>query len=447
MRTHSFDSQRAVGLGLAALSALVAITCAAGGPVQGPRLRPPRAAAAASGDEAEASAAATATASAELPPLSSGTVAAEPTPPEADPQLARFHAALSRLQAGDKSRAVRVAWLGDSHTYADFWTHAVRSALQRRFGNGGPGYLLVGVHPYRSGRAKITVDGKWRREPSSPSSGAHQLDGVFGLLGMRAAPESADAKCVIEPYSSALVGGAQWTLLFRAKPGDRFLAKVGSDKPVTVSATSGKALAGSPIRRLALEGGSRDSFEVSAQAGQPEMFGVIVESKQPGVVVDNLGINGARASTVLAWQEGPWEAELGARSPELVVLAYGTNEAASKLTAARFSGHEKALMERVRRAVPKADCLMIGPTDMATPEGGSRPRVAELDGALESTARDVGCAFFSAYRAMGGEGGFAKWAKESPPLGSPDRIHLTPKGYEVLGDKTVKRLLRGFKAK
>ena len=428
MRTHSFDSERAAGLGLAALSALVAITCASTKPLTPMPAPPPPV----------ATSPAPAPTPVEPPPVASS----EPAPvldaeaPKApEDLLAHFHARLT------SAKPVRIAWLGDSHTYADFWTHAVRSALQERYGNGGPGYLLVGIHPYRSGRAKITVDGKWRHEPSSPSSGAHQLDGTFGLLGMRAVPVSADARCTIEPYSTAVEGGARWTLLFREKGQDRFEARVGSGEWKTVGPATGSALPGSPIRRLTLKGKAKEPFQVRAKSGAPELFGVILESEKPGLVLDNLGINGARASTVLAWEEQAWEAELRAREPALVVLAYGTNEAASTLTAARYQAHEKALLERVKKAAPNADCLMIGPTDMATPEGGSRPRVAELDAALESTARESGCAFMSAYRAMGGEGGFAKWAKESPPLGSPDRIHLTPKGYEALAEKTVERLL------
>jgi lysophospholipase L1-like esterase len=174
------------------------------------------------------------------------------------------------------------------------------------------------------------------------------------------------------------------------------------------------------------------------------LFGVVVESAAGGVVVDTLGINGARVSTALAWDERAWIAELAARSPALVVIAYGTNEAASSLSAERWVKQLGELRERVRRAAPEADCLLLGPTDMADSDGRSLPRVDELDRAAERAAPELGCGYFSLFHAMGGEGTIARWAKQSPPLATPDRVHLTSRGYEKLGAELATRLLEAY---
>ncbi len=328
--------------------------------------------------------------------------------------------------------------MGDSHTFADFWPHAVRRQLQKKYGAGGPGYLLLGVKPYRNDLARIRVEGKWRREPRSPSKGAKQLDGIFGLAGQRSVPVSADAAASVELLKGKLRGRVGWTLHYRL-PGNAAL-KVELSDGSKARLTRGSPAAGSPILRHRLESDASAKLTVRAASGLPELFGVVVESVQPGVVVDNLGINGARAGTPLVWDETSHVAEIAARKPSLVIMAYGTNEAASALSADRVVGHFRKLTARVKRAAPHADCLFIGPTDMADDAGGSRPRVLEIDAAVERAAAEAGCGFISAFRAMGGEGSFAAWMKETPPLGSPDRIHLTPKGYARLGDEVFRRL-------
>src|SRR6185436_457947 len=50
--------------------------------------------------------------------------------------------------------------------------------------------------------------------------------------------------------------------------------------------------------------------------GAPELCGVVIEAEpktQPGVGLDTLGINGARLTTPLAWNEASWTSELARR--------------------------------------------------------------------------------------------------------------------------------------
>ena len=48
-----------------------------------------------------------------------------------------------------------------------------------------------------------------------------------------------------------------------------------------------------------------------------------------GLTFETLGINGAQANVISGWNEAVWAAEVAARNPALVILAYGTNEANS----------------------------------------------------------------------------------------------------------------------
>ncbi len=377
---------------------------------------------------------------ASAPPSGSEGGAQRP-PAEAPPApLARFHAALRRLP--EARVPVRVVWLGDSHTQADFLTHAVRRALQQATRNGGPGYVGLGLEHYRHAGVKLTVEGQWNREPPRPTSHQRQGDGVYGLSGRRASPASSDARVTLELLPGAVEGPAVAELWVRA-PRAKFQVRVdGATR--SIDGTSGAAVPGSPLRHVRLELGATSKVELTQFVGAAELFGVSVESRRPGLVLDTLGINGARLTTALAWDASAFEAELRARQPALLVLAYGTNDILASTPVEQYRAQYAALLERARRASPELDCLLVGPTDLGVDAEHSHPRGQEIDQLVESVAQEQSCAFFSILRAMGGEGGMGRWMKETPPLAQPDRVHLTPRGYERVGELIARLLLRGF---
>lgn len=422
-------------LAVSLVAAAVAITCSAG------TLGPARPAAAPSPSGAGV-------ASAPAPPPSAPIASASPEPSTPDAGVAkpgglalpRLAAALAALERRERTTHVRIAWLGDSHTAADYFTHAVRRPLQERFGNGGPGFVQLGVEPYRHALLKVGREGSWRREPSSPAGSMKQLDGIFGLGGQRAVPESADARASVELLGKASQGKTRFTLMYRAAAPDRLLLTIrGTTRRETAGPKSGRSVGA--LRHHDIEADAPATLDLGVSAGAAEVFGVLIESTTPGVVLDTLGINGARAATPLAWNDAEWRAALGDRDPALVVVAYGTNEAASTLDGARYQKSLEDLVARIRLAAPGADCLLVGPPDMAKPGGESAPRAIEFDRLARATAASLGCGYFSALAAMGGEGSFARWTKEKPPLAARDGVHLAPAGYERLGAALAEQLL------
>ncbi|MCH2110260.1 MAG: hypothetical protein MK135_13105, partial [Polyangiaceae bacterium] len=61
--------------------------------------------------------------------------------PDPLPHLRSFYRKLNDLGAGNRSEPVKIMWMGDSHTAADFMTDPIRLHLQQRYGNAGPGYI------------------------------------------------------------------------------------------------------------------------------------------------------------------------------------------------------------------------------------------------------------------------------------------------------------------
>jgi lysophospholipase L1-like esterase len=266
-----------------------------------------------------------------------------------------------------------------------------------------------------------------------------QEDGVFGLGGLRTIPESSDSSVTVDLSKDAVTGRARWDLAFRL-PNDhaRFRVELTGGESRVVDAKTAPI---GGVAHVEWETKPGATVTIDQAAGDPELFGVVIESTDAGAVVDTLGVNGARIGTPLAWEAGPWIEQVERRQPALVVLEYGTNEAGDQVAPFRYAPEIQNMIERVRKAAPLADCLIVGPTDRAGPDWTTLPRVAEIEAVERQTADRLGCAFFSSLNAMGGEGSLKRWAAEVPPRAAPDRVHLTPRGYADLGAATTAFLL------
>ena len=360
--------------------------------------------------------------------------------------LSTFFDSLRELAAGSRHEHVRVLWLGDSHTAADFLSGSVRAALQARFGDAGPGFVRIGTRPYRHDGLKIVRDGKWNVDPDPPARRALQDDGVFGFAGTRAVPAPGARFSVdISPRPPRPDEAASFEISYMLPPGSSFDVELG-DKRSSVTPQSSRDVAASGISHLTLTAPLRSHLVLTPRAGTPRLFGVVIERKaQAGVVLDTAGIDGARLETPLAWNEAAFAAEVARRSPQLFVIAYGTNEAFDALKVDRYAGHLEKLVQRFRAGAAQASCLVLGPTDAPLVDG-SVPRVGEVSQVLERASASLGCSYLSLQQLMGGEGSFAKGMKAKERLAQPDKLHLTPRGYQELGQSIGKLLSDAYSA-
>lgn len=363
------------------------------------------------------------------------------------PRLPRFFTALAKLAAHQRDHHVRVLWFGDSHTQADIWTDALRVALQQRFGVGGPGFVHVGwnTYGYRHAGVDLGVGGRWGVEPKTLVSGDKVDDGVFGLGGVRLVPKGGDTRATIHVSAEALPGPATWDLAYR------FLGEAASFQ-VSVTGAEPRVLKAEASTmgqiqhvQLTSPGPGGDLVVSSVYAGV-QLLGVVVErSDRPGVVLDTLGLNGARLRSALVYDEATWVSEVRRRQPDLAIIAYGTNESSdAKLNRGLIMQRVRELIGRIRKAAPDSDCLVFGPIDRAGPR--YEDAIEGLNEAEKAAAAEAGCAFWNGQLAMGGKGSMARWATDNPPLGAGDRVHLYARGYEKLGDMLASDMLQGFDA-
>jgi lysophospholipase L1-like esterase len=356
--------------------------------------------------------------------------------------MEHYGRALRALETGQRVTPVRMLWLGDSHAAADYWPNAVRVRLQQRFGSGGPGFVHLGLAHYRHASVVVEHQGPWRVEPTPPATRTRQGDGVYGLGGIRTVPLAPDSRASVSLSPGAVRGRTHWKLFARLdEETSRLTVRLGS--AMRTLRHQSDAPSAEPLG-IDLVGEATDTLVVEAPVGRPRLFGAIAEGEAGGVVIDTLGINGARVETALAWAEAFWQSAVADRDPDLVIIEYGTNEVFDALAPDRYRGQYEALLERIAQASPEAACLLVGPT--AVGRGGieAQQRAAHIEAVQRATAEAWGCLFFSAALAMGGYASFARWSELSPPLASRDGVHLTPAGYKVIGEAMADMLLEQY---
>lgn len=360
--------------------------------------------------------------------------------------LRRFFESLARLEAGQSQDDVRVTQFGDSHTAADIQTGAVRRALQLRFGDGGRGFVAIG-RPWKQwfqDGVRVGMSNEWAPERGKLEHGKLVGDGLYGLSGIGLFTRQRGARA----WTDVSTKTSRAELSYLEQPsGGSFDVFVDGVRVVRVATRADRV--SSAFRSFEVALPSAHQVEVrSVGDGDVRVYGMSLDRTDPGIVVDALGINGARITTALSWNEHHWGEQLKHRSPALVVLAYGTNESTDlDLSPQTYERQLVDALGRIARAVPGASCLLLGPPDRAIEIGGSwttAPKIAEIIAAQRRVADAAGCAFYDQLSAMGGDGAIASWATEDPPRAQRDRVHLTRDGYAQLGMSFASDLMRAY---
>jgi lysophospholipase L1-like esterase len=367
--------------------------------------------------------------------------------PAAHPMCA-VHFALEELRRGRRHAPVGVAFYGDSLLTSDYLTAQVRQVLQGRFGDGGHGFVLLGKpwRWYKHEGLRLGASDTWRVRPltSDPvPDGMYGLGGVaFELTGLgtgRAWIATVDDG---EPAPRV----SRFDLSYLEQP------RGGSFELVLDGAVVERVATAAAVKRAAhrvretTPGPARIQIKTVGD-GPVRVFGVVLESGAPGVVVDSLAINGARASAMMRYDLDHWRAELRHRDPELLVLMMGANEGANKwLVLGEYKRHLAEVLRFLRESLPGRSYLVVGPLDQADrePDGSlaSKKMPRLLSEAQREVALAAGWAFFDTWTAMGGENSMAKWVNRG--MGGSDLIHPTEHGARRIGNWLAEALLYGF---
>jgi hypothetical protein len=74
----------------------------------------------------------------------------------------------------------------------------------------------------------------------------------------------------------------------------------------------------------------------------------------------------------------------------------------------------------------------------------TKPSLKRLVAAQARVAQAEGCAFWSGFAAMGGEGSIVAWTRRKPPLAWTDLLHLSAAGQDLIGQTLADAIELGF---
>ena len=374
-----------------------------------------------------------------LAALLAGRRVMRPTLDDRNGGLDHFYAALWRTERGEPLAITRILHYGDSPTTADLITGDSRQLLQKRFGDAGHGFTLIGKPWAWYGHRGVELSSHgWQMDPGTRWD---LRNGLFGLGGVAFTGRTGAFSRVTlrDPTETRL------EVWFLRQPDGGSIAISSGGEPIGTIETDAPAR-GAGFARFELKPGT-GTLEFTTD-GLVRMFGITLEKQKTGVVYDSVGLNGASVSMLaLIFNESHWAQELRHRNPDLVILNYGTNE--SGFAAFLTREYEKELREairRVRAALPNASILVMSPMDRGQKNGGeidtlpTIPRIVEIQ---RRVAGELGCGFFNTFEAMGGAGTMARWYDSQPPLVSADFIHPTPAGARIVAAAFVRELILG----
>jgi lysophospholipase L1-like esterase len=351
-------------------------------------------------------------------------------------------------QSGDASMAastVRILQFGDSHTAADIFTGAMRAQMQAKFGNGGLGFQYPG-HPFAGYRLLGSSRSQTQGWVTQGNHFTDLGDGDTGLGGI--------AISTRRPGESVFLTTTCETLQveYLRQPGGGGLDFSVDGQPVSEIKTGTDADAsserGAGTFTYSCSPGVHEFQLITLDSAPVRLLGLVTE--QAGVTYECLGINGAVAPLILKWNQQMFADYLGQRSPNLIVLAYGTNEAAQSASHNDdYVAELHEVLQNLHRIVPGASILMLGPYDRALKVGRGRHAAWSTQAAIDRIIADQkevcrvdGCAFYDERARMGGPGTMQRWAVNG--LAQGDRTHLTGTGYRVLANALYRDLMTAY---
>lgn len=343
----------------------------------------------------------------------------------------------------------RIAYYGDSSIAADHITSTLRRRLQKRFGDGGHGFVLIarGGMAYRHLGLEHRANNHWLLYPVTRKA---RRDGRYGYGGVmyRASP---GARARFGTTDEGAVGhrAGEFAIYYQAHARGGRLGLNLDGKPLEELDTRNEVTE-DKVHRIRPGDDGAHRLELRYRGGGDlRLYGVAMETQAPGLVLDSLGLVGARAKRLLNFDADHIAGQMRFRRPSLVVLAFGGNEAGDGPSSVeRVQSVYTRVIRRMRRGASEASCLVLAPLDQARRDDRGRvqtmPAVPIIVEGQKRAAIAEGCAFFNTFSAMGGNGSMAKWLRARPQLASSDLRHATPLGYEVIGTLVYKALMAAF---
>lgn len=358
-----------------------------------------------------------------------------------------------RLRALFEGESCRILHYGDSQLEGDRISGYLRQRLQAIFGGSGPGFIPI-KQVYEQMAAHVTVSDNWERLAAFDPTQEPVSDKNYGLY---ASLSRFTGRATMTSDSSANDGAAAESTFIRINPSYRSYPALrrfntiglhygNADAPVKVTVSSGDSVVNETLLIAdgmyhCLEirtGGTPEELRfIFEGVPSPDFYGLTLDGGK-GISLDNIAMRGASGTVFSRLNPAGFKAMAGRLNPQILIFQYGGNTVPYMNDSTAIDDYTRYLAGNIRwvkRQIPDAMILFIGPGDMSTMVNGNMvtyPLLPYLDVKLREICSNNGWAYWSMFRAMGGENAMPAWVDQG--LAATDYTHFSPKGSRLIAE-------------
>lgn len=351
-----------------------------------------------------------------------------------------FDDLFAALDKGGETR-VKILHFGDSQIEEDRISSMLRSELQSKFGGQGVG-IMPAIQTIPTLSIGQSTDHEMKRHMVYGPVELRDSNNHYGIMGQKA---HLDTTVQIRFYPRPKISQNNPSRYFTQI--QVWLGNVSGKLSVHCNGTTLYA-------DTTQEGMQALTFQLPDSTirtsltlqGCGDIYGVSLGSPI-GVSVDNIPMRGCSGTIFTQMNSQEIQQYCRANNVRLIILQYGGNSVPYLKKATGISNYAQQLERQIKylkRLVPNAEILFIGPSDMATKvksEMQTYPHLPMVVDSIKHAALRAGAAYWDLYMVMGGKNSMVNWVNSQPPLAASDYVHFSRLGADKIGDMLCKSIL------
>ncbi|EOD6325288.1 GDSL-type esterase/lipase family protein [Campylobacter upsaliensis] len=319
---------------------------------------------------------------------------------------------------------------GDSHMAADFFPRVIRDYLLRSNAVG----FAYALQPKYQQNLNLTYEFKNFSLLNSKNDKQHNypLGGIIARADKKGAIIKLNTKLETKEFKVGFLFKAPFSQ-------NAFSVKDAKDKSFILRSNAKDKWSYKEVI-------STFPLKITALQEKAELGGYfIMDKNERNIFLDTIAINGARSDLWKDWNLDVVKKELGVLKNDLIILAYGSNDALLKdFNAVEFKKNYKDFFKILRRENKNAIFILISPPTVTQKRGKNyilSPNFHAVKKAIYELAKEEKTLLFDMHEFMQESGTKALWIEKKLSLKD---VHLSVKGYELMAKKMLDELRKFF---
>ncbi|EOJ7850501.1 GDSL-type esterase/lipase family protein [Campylobacter upsaliensis] len=335
---------------------------------------------------------------------------------------------LEKKYKAKKDFSIRI--YGDSHMAADFFPRVIRDYLLRSNAVG----FAYALQPKYQQNLNLTYEFKNFSLLNSKNDKQHNypLGGIIARADKKGAIIKLNTKLETKEFKVGFLFKAPFSQ-------NAFSVKDAKDKSFILRSNAKDKWSYKEVI-------STFPLKITALQEKAELGGYFIMDKNGrNIFLDTIAINGARSDLWKDWNLDVVKKELGVLKNDLMILAYGSNDALLKdFNAVEFKKNYKDFFKILRMENKNAIFILISPPTVTQKRGKNyilSPNFHAVKKAIYELAKEEKTLLFDMHEFMQESGTKALWIEKKLSLKD---VHLSVKGYELMAKKMLDELRKFF---